>query len=126
MFGFSAFGEDSFGDFVESEIVQTGIITISMIWAKLLAHDAALAALPSSSAIGGTVVEGDHTRDDLARLQLAEILGVAVQPVITEDNPTGAGDYSFDATDGSGSRIEGTVEADGTRTVSKADGKVRP
>ena len=93
---------------------QPGAIEIYVKGGKLI--DAAIpTATENASAVGARIIEGVLTADEIVRITLASNAGDAMVPSV-------AGSYDFKAQDGVKKRIEGSVDANGNRTVTSVNG----
>lgn len=74
-----------------------------------------LMAVATAAESAAELIDGTITRAEKERLELAEMLGHGLVPA-------GAGTYAFKAQNGTTTRIGGTVDADGVRTVTTING----
>ena len=123
MLGFSALGQQARGQYPAAITLVAVPITITAIWAKLLALEAAIAALPTASqnaaevlaAGAARIIDGGITNAEKERLELAETIGIAIVP-------SGPGTYSFKGQDGTTTRVGGTIDSVGVRTPTIVNG----
>lgn len=100
----------------------TKVATVDKAWAVTpdstsgyMLYPAVDNALAVRTNLAAEVIDGAITRIEKERAELAETLGHGTVPA-------GAGTYAFKAQDGTTTRIGGTVDANGVRTVTTVNG----